>query len=106
MGLSRTLVGREVRAMKITDPMQKRWRRGLAFLGHAPALWLFYREPLPKRLRVPNIIAATATVGLMVAVYQTATPRWRVRGALAAWLAGHFAWGVYLAREVREDAGA
>jgi hypothetical protein len=89
--------------MKITNLIQKRGRRGLVvFLGHAPALWLFYREPLPKRLRVPNIIAATLTVGFMVAVYHAAAPPWRVRGALVVWLAGHLAWGAYVAREVRE----
>jgi hypothetical protein len=83
--------------MRTAAPMQReRGRRLVALLGHAPALWLIYREPLPKHLRLINVLAAVATVGVMAAVYRVAAPPWKFRGALVSWLAGHLAWGLYL----------
>ena len=101
MGLSRALVHRKTPALMGADLQQRgRRRRLVALFGHAPALWLVYREPLPKRLRVMNIIAVTATLGLVIVTYQIAPSPWRVPGALATWLIGHVAWGVYLASRV------
>lgn len=68
-------------------------RRGAAWLGHAPALWLCYREPLPASLRVPNAIAVTATV---IAVALAAITAGAI-GVVVAAIAGHVAWGSYLA---------
>jgi hypothetical protein len=72
-------------------------RRLVAFAGHAPALWLLYREPLPRALWVPNVLALTLTVAAMLGVGVVACrdrPLWPV---VAAWLAGHVIWGAYLA---------
>jgi hypothetical protein len=76
-------------------------RRLVALFLHAPGLWLIYREPLPKELRRPNLVAATATLAAMAATFWLAPPPWgRPWGVLAAWLAGHLAWGTYLARNL------
>ncbi|GMU64117.1 MAG: hypothetical protein AMXMBFR36_03910 [Acidobacteriota bacterium] len=72
-------------------------RRLVALFLHAPGLWLIFREPLPKELRRPNLVAATATLGAMAATFWLAPAPWgRPWGVLAAWLAGHLAWGAYL----------
>jgi len=71
-------------------------RRVIAAFGHAPALWLVYREALPKVVRRPNAFAAVGTVLAMV-VAGVATPadaRWAA--VFWTWIVGHFAWGAYL----------
>lgn len=73
----------------------------MLFIGHAPALWLIYREPLPRPLRWPNLIAAAATLASMGLTYALAPPPWDLLGALIAWVAGHSMWGLYLA--ARDD---
>jgi hypothetical protein len=100
LGLSRAVVRKTLTMMIGELTQESRRRRLVAFFGHAPALWLIYREPLPRRLRLMNVVAAAATSGLVVAAYQIAAPPWRVPGALAVWLIGHFAWGLYLASRV------
>ncbi len=71
-------------------------RRLIAAVGHAPALWLFYREPLPHAVRRPNAIAVGATLMAMAAAGLLAEPanRWSV--VFWTWIVGHFAWGAYL----------
>ena len=71
-------------------------RRVIAAVGHAPALWLVYREPLPKVVRFPNLIAAVVTVGAMVAAYRLAADAEPWMAVLWTWIVGHFAWGAYL----------
>ncbi|MEM6988947.1 MAG: hypothetical protein AAF721_00575 [Myxococcota bacterium] len=71
-------------------------RRIIAAVGHAPALWIVYREPLPPVVRRPNLIAALATLAAMIAggVLAPAEQRWVT--VFWVWLAGHFLWGAYL----------
>ena len=69
-------------------------RRVIAWGGHAPGLWVFYRERLPPRLWKANLIAVLLALVAMGCV-----------GAITAdgvcvvlvWLLGHIAWGTYLA---------
>lgn len=80
------------------------FRRFVAFAGHAPGLWLLYREPIPKPLRVPNAIAAGATLFAMgLGGVLGGEARWTWVGAL--WLAGHVLWGLYLAIRLPAAAG-
>jgi hypothetical protein len=75
------------------------FRRLVALFLHAPGLWLIYREPLPKELRRPNLVAAGATVIVMAATAWLLPPPWGwPRGVLSAWAAGHLAWGAFLMR--------
>lgn len=69
-----------------------RRRRGLAFVGHAPALWLFYREALPRPMWLPNAVAVLATLVTVAAAWRTSP-----LAALGAFVIGHFAWGAFLA---------
>lgn len=77
-------------------------RRVIAFFGHAPALWLFYREPIPPPLRRPNALAIGLTLAAMAAAYLLATDGGVGRAVLVTWLVGHFAWGTYLAAKLPE----
>jgi hypothetical protein len=70
-----------------------RRRRLLALVGHAPALWLCYRQPLPRPLWRPNAIAALATLAAMLAAMVAAS--WTLLGV--AFAVGHMGWGAYLA---------
>lgn len=72
-------------------------RRLLAFFGHAPALWLFYRETIPVPLRRPNAIAVALTLAAMAASYALVPEGSAGVATLAAWILGHFAWGTFLA---------
>jgi hypothetical protein len=72
-------------------------RRAVAWLGHAPGLWLLYREVMPARLRWANVLAVLGTLaamGLATALVEGA-PWWQA--ALLAWIAGHVVWGTILA---------
>ena len=71
-------------------------RRWVAALGHAPALWLLYREKLPRPLVRQNVIAAIATLVVIMLAASLAPPGRRFAAAVAAWLCGHFAWGILL----------
>lgn len=64
----------------------------MAFAGHAPVLWLLYRETLPRALWGPNAIALAATLAA-VALAWRASPL----AALTAFVLGHVAWGAMLA---------
>lgn len=71
-------------------------RRIVAALGHAPALWLFYREALPQPVRRPNVFAAVSTVLAMGAAGVLAPPELRWIAVFWTWAIGHALWGVYL----------
>ncbi len=73
-------------------------RRAIAFVGHLPGLWLFYRETIPPPLRTPNAIAVGLTLAAMAVAYAVADG-WAV---LWTWIVGHFAWGTYLAAKLPE----
>lgn len=68
-------------------------RRLIAFLFHAPGLWLFYREPIPRRLWAANLIA----IGLTLAAVIVGGARFGGGPAFLAWACGHVAWGAVLA---------
>lgn len=72
-------------------------RRAIAFFFHAPGLWLFYRQGLPRALVRPNVVAVAATLLAMGVAGWLATEH-RLVTVAGVWLAGHFAWGAYLAR--------
>ena len=68
-------------------------RRLVAWLGHAPGLWLFYREAVPVGLRRANLVAVLATLIAMTVAALALRAAW----VLFAWLAGHVVWGTVLA---------
>ena len=76
-------------------------RRFVAFIGHAPALWLFYGESLEERLHRPNLVAIALTLALMAIVPVAAHLLWETTTVwpyvFVAWVLGHVAWGVFLA---------
>lgn len=85
-----------------------RRRRLFALFGHAPGLWVGYREAVPAGFRGPNAIAFVLTVvGVVLAA------RVSYLAAAVAYVVGHFVWGGYLAwrlppravRSSRCDAG-
>jgi hypothetical protein len=65
----------------------------VAFLFHAPGLFVFYRERIPRRLWLGNAVAVAVTLVAAGLAWQ----RWGGIGALAAWGGGHLLWGGYLA---------
>ena len=69
----------------------------MAFLFHAPGLWLFYRQKLAPQLQRQNVLAAGATF-LAMAVGFWSQGLWALG---AAWAVGHVAWGAWLARALR-----
>src|SRR5262245_58258567 len=79
----RSTSGRTVVYGRLADPVTiehsrlcRIQRRLVAWLGHAPGLWLCYREPLPRELRAPNARAVAATlvaIGVAVVVVDRAT---------------------------------
>ena len=71
-------------------------RRAIAWLAHAPGLWLVYREIPPRRLLWANAIAVVVTLILIVTAYLAGGEN-RVLFAFGAWVLGHIAWGTYLA---------
>lgn len=72
-------------------------RRFVALVGHAPALWLFYGETLPRHLARANVVALGATVAAATAAALARRGKGAARSAGRVWLVGHFAWGAYLA---------
>jgi hypothetical protein len=70
-------------------------RRLVAWLGHAPGLWLAYREPIPRELRGANVAAVVATLIAIGVVAANVDDGW-LRFAVP-WLVGHVLWGAYLA---------
>jgi hypothetical protein len=72
------------------------WRRVIAMVGHAPALWLVYREPLPRAVRRPNLYAVLATLTAMLVAGVRAPPGGRLTAVLVTWAIGHGLWGIYL----------
>jgi hypothetical protein len=71
-------------------------RRLVALVGHAPGLWLAYREPIPPELRRANVVAVMATVVAMAAALVFVDEGGWLR-PVVAWLVGHLAWGMFLA---------
>lgn len=72
-------------------------RRAVAWLGHAPGLWLCYREPLPRPLRRPNVVAVLGTLAAVTTAVLLAPHDGAALAALLTWATGHVAWGSYLA---------
>lgn len=80
-------------------------RRLVALFGHAPGLWIVYREKLQPELRRANLMAVAATLIAMAAIVCFLDEaRWI--GVLVAWLVGHLSWGAYLARRLPARAGS
>lgn len=78
-------------------------RRAAAWLFHAPGLYLIHGERLSPRLLRANAVAAILTVAAIAAAAVLAPPSppsLRLFAAIAAWLAGHVAWGSYLVRHL------
>lgn len=82
-----------------------RLRRLVAWGGHAPGLWLCFREPLPSSLRRPNAVAVLLTLVAMLVAGLLASPSERLAAVGATWLAGHVLWGSYLAWKLPARAG-
>jgi hypothetical protein len=77
-------------------------RRFVVWLTHAPGLWLFYGETVPRRLRPANVVAAGATVLVIVVAVLATHGIYRLIAGLAVWVAGHVAWGTYFAWRLPE----
>jgi hypothetical protein len=75
------------------------FRHLVAWAAHRPGLWVLYRESVPVSLRGPNIAAVAVTLALMgvLALAPLPAPVHRGWAVFGAWLAGHVAWGTYLA---------
>ncbi len=74
-------------------------RRWVAFLFHAPGLWLFFRFELSRALQRQNAVAASSTLLAMGAA-------WFARGLPAmalTWAVGHVLWGAWLAAMISAD---
>ncbi len=71
-------------------------RRLVAFLFHAPGLWLVYRERLPRRLYAANAVA----IGVTLVAAAVAFVRLDGLAAAAAWASGHVLWGAVLAAKI------
>ena len=80
-------------------------RRLVALVGHAPGLWLMYREPLPPPVRRPNAVAVALTLMAMATAGLLAPAGQRGMAVLLTWLVGHFAWGIWLAVKLPEPDG-
>lgn len=65
--------------------------------GHAPALWLLYGERMPAGLARKNAVAIGLTLAGATAAALSGRGRSAVWRAGLVWLAGHVAWGAYLA---------
>jgi hypothetical protein len=74
------------------SPSCDRRRRLFALFGHAPGLWLCYREAVPASFRGPNALAF-----LLVVVAVVFAARTSYLAAAVAYVVGHLAWGAYLA---------
>jgi len=72
-------------------------RRATAWLTHAPGLWLFYGERLPRSLRRDNALAVVLTLAAIAIAWLRPPFHPRYLAALAAGLTGHVLWGTYLA---------
>lgn len=72
-------------------------RRLIAWLGHAPGLWLVYREPLPRPLWRANALAVGATLAAMAATWALWSGPHPAAAVLLVWAVGHVAWGSVLA---------
>jgi hypothetical protein len=81
-------------------------RRLVAFIAHAPGLWLVYREPLPRQLRRGNVLAILVTLAVMGGAWLAADQARRPAAIALAWLAGHLTWGAYLAARLPPRAHA
>ncbi|HEU0035115.1 MAG TPA: hypothetical protein VFQ53_31025 [Kofleriaceae bacterium] len=68
-------------------------KRLVAFLFHAPGLYVVYRERLPWEMVKKNLVAIAVTLAAMLGTGVVAGPL----AAILAWGAGHAAWGAYLA---------
>lgn len=79
------------------SPRSDAIRRLVAWGGHAPGLWLLYREPIPRPLRRPNLYAAVGTIAAIGIAVAGAPAGQRLIAGLATWAVGHVAWGTYLA---------
>src|SRR5882724_11552927 len=82
--------------------MTARSRWWVAFLFHAPGLWVFCRSRLPKRL-VPANIVALALSAILTAVSAALASEHPIWAAIVAWSLGHILWGVYLARALEKE---
>lgn len=75
----------------------RRARQLVAFAGHAPGLWLLFKEPVPRRLWVMNaaLLLLTAVLTVVVASLIEGATRWPA--AVGTWALGHTVWGLILA---------
>jgi hypothetical protein len=81
--------------------MDRRWLAAVAFVGHVFGLWLVGHRLGPARTRTNRWALAATMTAMCAGALLDGT-----RGALAAWVVGHFAWSLYLAYAVlRGDAG-
>jgi hypothetical protein len=83
-------------------PMTRRGRAWIAFLFHAPGLWLFCPTRFTPRIIKANLIALALTV-IATALSVMVTTRYALWVGLAAWSIGHFLWGAYLARALDRE---
>jgi hypothetical protein len=73
----------------------------IAFLAHAPGLYVLGRRPMSEPYKRWNLVALAATTGAMVGAGLALHERGLAGvGVAVAWLIGHTAWSVALARGV------
>ncbi len=84
------------------DRRTRSLRIAVAFLFHAPGLWLIGTPGLGRGVRRKNVVAVLATLlamGVAGAVTRSAWP------AIIAWAVGHVAWGTWLAARLARGVG-
>lgn len=96
-------------AMERRSATNERKARGrlamIAFLAHAPGLYVLGRRPMSPAYRRWNVIALAATALAMAAAGLALHERGQAGvGIAVAWLLGHTAWSVVLARGVLSGA--
>lgn len=73
----------------------------IAFLAHAPGLYVLGKRPMSAAYKRWNVVALAATVVAMVVVGGALHDRGLAGvGAAGAFMVGHFAWSLALARGV------
>jgi intracellular septation protein A len=73
----------------------------IAWVGHAPGLWLIYREKLPRSLIAANAVAVFLTAIAIACVLVSGRFVHRIATAIVVWIFCHVLWGSYLVWHLR-----
>jgi hypothetical protein len=80
-------------------------RNVVAFLFHAPGLWIFFRARLSPATVRANVVAVGFTLAAIAIAGAAAKDGGRIAAVLTAWAIGHVLWGFELVRRIRLPGG-